>query len=57
MEREQNDTETVAEIWRNAQQRRAEDIGIWFGQFIERRRRQKASDADAPYPQGNPALR
>jgi hypothetical protein len=45
-----------AEVWRTAQQRRTEDIGAWFGQLFERRRRLKAADAGATYPKGRPAL-
>jgi hypothetical protein len=34
----------LAEVWRTAQQRRAEDIGAWLGQLFERRRRLKVAD-------------
>jgi hypothetical protein len=59
MERERNktDPDDLAEIWRSAQQRRAEDIGAWLGHFFERRRRLKASDTGVSYPEGNPVLR
>jgi hypothetical protein len=58
MEREPNeiDCNDLAGIWRNAAQQRAEDIGAWLRQVIERRR-QKASEADGSYPQGKPVLR
>jgi hypothetical protein len=45
-----------AEVWRTAQQRRAEDIGGWLGQLFERRRRLKVADAEATYPKGGAAL-
>jgi len=59
MEREQNQTDPdgLAEVWRNAGHRRAEDIGAWLGHVFEKQRRLKTSDAETQYPQGNPALR
>jgi hypothetical protein len=45
----------LAEIWRTAEQRRAEDIGGWFGQLFERRRL-KVADDGAKYPHGHSAL-
>jgi hypothetical protein len=57
MKREQNnnDPDHLAEVWRNAQRRRAEDIGGWLSRLFDRRRL-KVSDADAAYPKGRPAL-
>ncbi len=45
------DCNELAGIWRNAEQRRAEDIGVWLRRLIERR--QKAAEAAVPYPQGD----
>jgi hypothetical protein len=47
MEREQNniDPDGLAEIWRSAERRRAEDMGAWLSQWFEQRRRLKVSDA------------
>jgi hypothetical protein len=58
MEREQKktDSDSLAEVWRNAEQRRAQDIGAWLGDVFKKRRL-KASDADAAYPEGHPAPR
>jgi len=55
MERERNkaDPDGLAEVWRSAEQRRAEDIGEWFSRFFQPRRL-KTSDAQAQYPRGNP---
>jgi hypothetical protein len=59
MEREpiKTDIDGLAEVWRIAEQRRAEDIGPWLGRFFEKSRRLKAPDVDAPYPEGHPVLR
>jgi hypothetical protein len=59
MEREQNQTDPdgLAEVWRSAEQRRAEDIRAWLGHVFEKWRRPKTSGAETRYPQGNPALR
>jgi hypothetical protein len=48
MQREENkaDCDDLAEIWRSAEQRRAEDIRAWLGRFFEQRKRVKASDAE-----------
>jgi hypothetical protein len=46
----------LAEVWRAAQQRRAEDIGGWLGQLFDRRRRLKVADDGAIYPKDRPAL-
>ena len=58
MEREQNniDPDSLAEIWRSAERRRAEDMGAWLGQWVEQRLRRKVSDAQAtdPTPKPNP---
>jgi hypothetical protein len=58
MEREQNyiDPNGLAKIWRSAERRRAEDIGISLSQWFEQRRRLKVSDAQAtdPTPKPNP---
>jgi hypothetical protein len=58
MEREQNniDPDGLAEIWRGAERRRAEDMGAWLSQWFEQRRRLKVSDAQAtdPTPKPNP---
>jgi hypothetical protein len=55
MEREQNitDPDGLAEVWRIAERRRAEDLGAWLSR---RRRRLKVSDAQAtdPTPKPNP---
>lgn len=58
MERERDEIDCIdlAGIWRNAEQRRAEDVGAWLRRVIERYR-QKASEADGSYPQGKPILR
>ena len=56
-ERNKADLDSLTEIWRSAEQRRAEDIGAWLSYFFEQRRRQRASDTETPYPQGNPVLR
>lgn len=57
MEREQDKIDfDTATIWRMAQGRRKEDIRTWLTNFLERRRL-KASDAAAPYPEGHPAPR
>ena len=59
MDREENKTDLagIADIWRNAEQRRAEDVGAWLGAFLKERRRVKASDGENPYPQGDPIFR
>ncbi len=59
MDREQNKTDPagLADIWRYAEQRRAEDVRAWLGAFLEERRRVKASKTEDPYPQGNPIFR
>jgi len=59
MDREQNKTDPagLADIWRNAEQRRAEDVGAWLSTFFEERRRLKASDTENPYPKGDPIFR
>jgi hypothetical protein len=56
MEREQNNTDPdgLAEVWRSAERRRMEDIGAWFSQWFEQRRRLKVSDAPTTYPRGRP---
>jgi hypothetical protein len=51
------DPEGSAEVWQQAEQRRADDIGAWLGQVFERRRRLKAASASTAYPNANPALR
>jgi len=59
MDREENKTDPagLADIWRNAEQRRTEDFGAWLSTFFEERRRVKASDTEDPYPQGAPIFR
>jgi hypothetical protein len=59
MESEQNKTrsEDFAEVWRNAEQRRAEDIGGWLNSFFEQRRHLKAAKTESAFPQANPILR
>ncbi len=49
MEREQNNTDSdgLAEVWRSAERRRAEDIGAWLSQWFAQWRRLKVSDAQA----------
>jgi len=44
-----------AEIWRNAEKRRSEEIGGWVNYLFERRPL-KTSEAEPQYPQGKPAL-
>lgn len=57
MEREEDKTEfDTAEVWRKAQRRREEDIGTWLGNYFEKRRL-RAADAVASYPEGHPAHR
>jgi hypothetical protein len=58
MEREpiKTEPEGLAEIWRSAEQRRAEDIGGWLGQLFDRRSF-KASKGDNAYSEGRPAFR
>jgi hypothetical protein len=58
MERERNNTDPdgLAEVWRSAERRRAEDIDAWLRQWFEQRRRLKVADAEATYPKGRPAL-
>ena len=58
MEREpiKADLEGLAEIWRNAEQRRAEDIGGWLGQLFEARPLE-ASKVDNAYSEGQPGFR
>jgi hypothetical protein len=53
MERERGEFDScdLAGIWRNAEQRRADDIGAWLRRIIERRR-QKISEIDAAYQRG-----
>ena len=48
----------AAEIWRTAQQLRAEDMSAWLRIYFERRRQRaaKARD-DASLPEGHPALK
>lgn len=56
MKREQNkDPDDLAEIWRNAEKRRTEEIGGWVSHLFEPRRL-KTSEAEPQYPQGKPAL-
>jgi hypothetical protein len=47
MEREQNTTDPdgLAEVWRSAERRRAEDLGVWLSQWVEQKRWLKVSDA------------
>jgi hypothetical protein len=57
MERAKNSTDPdgLAEVWRSAERRRAEDFGAWLSQWVERWRRLKVSDAqatDTPKPPG-----
>ena len=58
MERERNNTDPdgLAEVWRSAERRRAEDIDGWLRPWFEPRRRLEVSDAEATYPKGRPAL-
>jgi hypothetical protein len=48
--------EGFAEIWRSAEQRRAEDMRGWLGQLFERRPLQ-APKVDGAYSKGQPAFR
>ena len=50
------DPDGLAEVWRNAERRRAEDIDGWLRQWFEQRRRLKVSDAEYTHPKGRPAL-
>jgi len=45
------DRDDLAEVWRNAQHRRAEDIGSWLRCFFERRRQLESIDTEARYHQ------
>jgi hypothetical protein len=58
MEREpiKTDIDGLADIWRSAEQRRAEDIGAWLGELFGPQRL-KTSGAASAYPEGHPALR
>jgi hypothetical protein len=59
MEREpiKTDPDGFAEVWRRAEQRRAEDMRGWLGQLFEQGPRPETSDAVEAYPPGHPALR
>jgi hypothetical protein len=59
MEREpiKTDPDGLADVWRSAEQRRAEEIGAWLGRVFEKPRRTKVREVDAAYPEGHPALR
>ena len=50
---EKNDfnCDDLAEICRNAQHRRAEDIGGWLSYFFEKRRQLRSIDAEPRYLQ------
>ena len=48
------DPDGLAEVWRSAERRRAEEISGWLGQLFERRRL-KVADSAAIYPKGHPA--
>ena len=58
MEREQHkaDPDNFAEIWRSAEQRRADEIGGWLARFIEKQRQLKTTDVAVNYPPGKPAV-
>jgi hypothetical protein len=48
----------IAEIWRNAQMRRAEDMSAWLRSYFELgRQRSAARDAVASHPEGHPVFR
>ena len=53
---DKSEPEGSAEVWHQAEQRRADDIGVWLGHLFERRRRLKAANANSAYPNANPAL-
>jgi hypothetical protein len=55
MEREQNNTDPdgLAEIWRSAERRRAEDMGAWLSQWLEQRRRLRSPMPRPPIPPQN----
>jgi hypothetical protein len=57
MEREpiKTDPDGITEVWRAAEQRRAEDISGWLGQWFERRQL-KVADDGATNPRGHRAL-
>ena len=40
----------LAELWRSAQHRRAEDIYSWFTKFFERQRQLRSSDSRSQFP-------
>jgi hypothetical protein len=42
-ERQDFDDDDLAEIWRSAQHRRAEDIYSWFTHFLNKRWKQKCN--------------
>jgi hypothetical protein len=56
MEREQNTTDPdgLAEVWRTAERRRAEDLGVWLSQWVEQKRRLKSPMPTDPPPNPNP---
>jgi hypothetical protein len=58
MERQPNNTDLdgLAEVWRSAERRRAEDVDGWLRPWFEQWRRLKLTDAEATYPKGRPAL-
>jgi hypothetical protein len=58
MEREpiKTDPDGLAEVWRTAERRRAEDIRGLLGRLFEQRRRRKAADDGAISPKRRPAL-
>jgi hypothetical protein len=59
MERERNssDTDGLTEVWRLAEQRRAEDLNAWLSSFVSTflaRRRLMAEANTNSYPAGRP---
>jgi hypothetical protein len=46
---DKSEPEGSAEVWHQAEQRRADDIGAWLGHLFERRRRLKAANANSAY--------
>jgi hypothetical protein len=58
MEREPIKTDdVVAEIWRNAQVRRAEDMSAWLRSYFEMRRQRSVAPDAASHSEGHPVLR
>lgn len=58
MEREPiKSDDVIAEIWRNAQVRRAEDMSAWIRSYLETRRQQSDAPDAAPHSEGHSVFR